>query len=372
MILCSSGVTSLGNYAQSMTLPELLDSLQIPVHLTGGSRIALQFLTILLIMSQVVSLMTLVLRQTTCDRSGSHHHPFLGRCDDDIPAPILTRNHDETPDGHRVTLWDADPGLLPHWWSQLRSLHDRLGVTECLEEGKVIYVCSWYLHGHNLRRCRHHRVLRLDPEWTTWLDIIKETWQDLLLRDQPVELGLVSPHPPAQVFQGHVAHLILSQDLDHVAAHVGIVSAIYRHTGGDIIVQNAHVLPMTISKEETIDLIPARPQCTIRHCDVQVGNTPAQGDVAIPVIDYTSIVVDIFPLSDDVDDFSSFMAAGTRHRPQPVDPHLMDRPTIARQEEVFDEEARTRLIRTALSPRKTLRGATQLSSRSMHHPMKDM
>ena len=76
MILCSSGVTSLGNYAQSMTLPELLDSLQIPVHLTGGSRIALQFLTILLIMSQVVSLMTLVLRQTTCDRSGSHHHPF--------------------------------------------------------------------------------------------------------------------------------------------------------------------------------------------------------------------------------------------------------------------------------------------------------
>ena len=265
--------------------------------------------------------------------------PVLGRCDDDIPAPILTRNHDETPDGHRVTLWDADPGLLPHWWSQLRSLHDRLGVTECLEEGKVIYVCSWYLHGHNLRRCRHHRVLRLDPEWTTWLDIIKETWQDLLLRDQPVELGLVSPHPPAQVFQGHVAHLILSQDLDHVAAHVGIVSAIYRHTGGDIIVQNAHVLPMTISKEETIDLIPARPQCTIRHCDVQVGNTPAQGDVAIPVIDYTSIVVDIFPLSDDVDDFSSFMAAGTRHRPQPVDPHLMDRPTIARQEEVFDEEA---------------------------------
>ena len=95
--------------------------------------------------------------------------PVLGRCDDDIPAPILTRNHDETPDGHRVTLWDADPGLLPHWWSQLRSLHDRLGVTECLEEGKVIYVCSWYLHGHNLRRCRHHRVLRLDPEWTTWL-----------------------------------------------------------------------------------------------------------------------------------------------------------------------------------------------------------
>jgi hypothetical protein len=178
----------------------------------------------------------------------------------------------------------------------------------------------------------------LDPDWTTWLDIIKETWQDLLIREQPVEFGLVSPHPPAQVFQGHVAHLILCQDLDHAAAHVGIVSAIYRHTGGDIIVQNAHVLPMTISKEETIDLIPARPQCTIRQCGVQVGDTPAQGDAAIPVLDYTSIVLDIFPLDDDVDDFTSFMAAGTRLRPQSTEPHLMDRPNLARQEEAHDED----------------------------------
>ena len=264
--------------------------------------------------------------------------PALCRCDDDIPAPIFTRNHDEPLDDNRATPWDADPNLLPPWWSQLRSLHDRLGVTECLEEGKVIYVCSWYLHGHNLRRCRQHRVLRLDPAWTTWLDIIKETWQDLLIREQPVEFGLVSPHPPAQVFQGHVAHLILCQDLDHAAAHVGIVSAIYRHTGGDIIVQNAHVLPMTISKEETIDLIPARPQCTIRQCGVQVGDTPAQGDAAIPVLDYTSIVLDIFPLDDDVDDFTSFMAAGTRLRPQSTEPHLMDRPNLARQEEAHDED----------------------------------
>ena len=76
-------------------------------------------------------------------------------------APIFQKSFLEGPATDPQRLRAADPNALPGWWS--RTVHERHGTTVgCLEEGKVIYVCSWYLHGTRARRSQHFSILCLD------------------------------------------------------------------------------------------------------------------------------------------------------------------------------------------------------------------
>ena len=258
------------------------------------------------------------------------------RFEDEVEAPSFTRLfHDEDPIQRHIN----DPTFLPSWWNQLRSIHERLGHVESLEEGKIIYVCSWYLHGHTRQRSPVSRILRLGPDWNEWLELIKEVWQDQLLREQPVDIGLVMPHPPSTVFQGHVAHLILSQEVDSETASVGIVSAYFRHSSRDAIVQQAHVLPLVINRMIAIDLTSTWTHCAIRQCHVRIGDLSLRDEGhEIPTPWCTSIVTEIFPVEDDLDDYSSFMAAGARSRTQTSPLPVMDRAEAVQQEGDIDEE----------------------------------
>eukprot|EP00435_Cladocopium_sp_Y103_P042425 s1518_g11.t1 len=228
-------------------------------------------------------------------------------------------------------FWAANPAMLPDWWLSLRDLHGRFGSTECLEEGKIIYVCSWYLHGQHLRSSQHSRALKFDSNWAEWLDIIQETWRDQLFQDVPVDIGLIVPNPPSSVFQGHVAHLVLGQQLHDEP--VGIVSGYFRNTRRDVIAQTAQILPAQLTYDEAIDLVPARVQCNFRQCHASLGDQSLQGVQAWPTPHFTSLVVEVFPMDEDVDDFSSFMAAGGRNRRQPDQGSLAERRDIARQED---------------------------------------
>ena len=258
------------------------------------------------------------------------------RFEDEVEAPSFTRLfHDEDPIQRHIN----DPTFLPSWWNRLRSIHERLGHVESLEEGKIIYVCSWYLHGHTRQRSPVSRILRLGPDWNEWVELIKEVWQDQLLREQPVDIGLVMPHPPSTVFQGHVAHLILSQEVDSETASVGIVSAYFRHSSRDAIVQQAHVLPLVINRMIAIDLTSTWTHCAIRQCHVRIGDLSLRDEGhEIPTPWCTSIVTEIFPVEDDLDDYSSFMAAGARSRTQTSPLPVMDRAEAVQQEGDIDEE----------------------------------
>ena len=258
------------------------------------------------------------------------------RFGDEVEAPRLTRAF---PEEDPIQRHINDPTFLPSWWNQLRSMHERLGQVECLEEGKVIYVSSWYLHGHTRQRSPVSRTLRLGPDWSDWLELIKEVWQDQLRREQPVDIGLVMPHPPSTVFQSHVAHLILCQEVHPEVASVGIVSAYFRHSTRDAIVQQAHVLPLFINKMIAIDLTSTWTHCTTRQCHVRIGDLSLREDGhETPTPWCTSIVTEIFPVEDDFDDYSSFMAAGARSRTQPTSMPVMERAEAVQQEGDIDEE----------------------------------
>ena len=258
---------------------------------------------------------------------------FLGENE----APLLSRHAQEEVDQDQVPAWGQDERTLPNWLRELRTLHDRLGAVECLEEGKIIYVCSWYLHPIRASRSTLPRMLRLDQEWQFWLETIKEVWHDFIFQDRPVDIGLVSPNPPADSFRGHVAHLILCQEVS-AEAPTSIMSTIYRSSSRTAIFQLAQILPDTMSASDVIGSASAWRQCSYRQCQVTIGGRPIIDDAATPVPSFTSIVLDVFPENEDDDDYSSFMAAGANTRPNLLPPGpsaIAELPEAAQQEGNF-------------------------------------
>ena len=277
-------------------------------------------------------------RKLTNDISSQQYAPkpnchFLGETE----APLLSHHAQEEHDHDQTPFWGQDERTLPNWLQDLRALHDRHGSVECLEEGKIIYVCSWYLHPTRALRSTVPRMLRLDQEWQFWLETIKEVWHDFILQNLPVDFGLVSPDPPAESFHGHVAHLILCQEVPAIEP-TGIVSTIFRSASRTAILQFAQILPATMFARDVIECASAWRQCSYRQCQVTIGGRPIIDDVAAHVPFFTSIVLDVFPENDDVDGFSSFMAAGVNTRPAllPSGPTaIAELPEAARQEGEF-------------------------------------
>ena len=130
--------------------------------------------------------------------------------------------------------------------------------------------------------------------------------------------------------------MILQQAADGLTS--GIVSGIFRSATHDVIAQSAQFLPDFLYYDIVIDLIPARPQCAVRHCEVIIDNIPlapgAQGHVG----PFGSVVLDVFSLEDDLDDFSSFMAAGSRLRSRTTEMPVHTMKTAARQHEDEDPD----------------------------------
>ena len=203
-------------------------------------------------------------------------------------------------------LIHADPHALPEWWQQLITLRERHGFVEQEDEGSVIYVLTWYLHGTTFRRCDQPRVVRLDQDWTSWLDILRDRWRERIVHTLPVHIGVVSPDPPSSIFQGHAAHLILAQDV--VDESAGVVTGYFRSTRIDALQQSAQILNPFLTRDDAIDAIPASVQCNIRQCFVYLGDVPLLADMQLPTSMFTALTVEVFPPDDDIDDFSSFMA----------------------------------------------------------------
>ena len=224
------------------------------------------------------------------------------------------------------------------WWRDLVQLYDQHECTEFLEEGPVIYVNTWYLHGLHLRRNGQARPVRLDCEWQMWPEILREAWGDRIDHAVPLEIGLVKPSPPASVFQGHIhiAHLILQQAM--LDESTGIVSGVFRSSQRDAITQSAQVLPVVLLRDDMIAAVPAELQCQYRDCQVFAGETPLLLEQPRRATPFSSIVVEVFPLPEDVDDFASFMAAGSTSRSRPTSRSLAELPQVAHQGEVQPED----------------------------------
>ena len=56
--------------------------------------------------------------------------------------------------------WIPNPDTLPAWWADLRRLHDVAAVTENVDEGPVLYLLTWFIHGQLHPQCRDQQRLK--------------------------------------------------------------------------------------------------------------------------------------------------------------------------------------------------------------------
>eukprot|EP00435_Cladocopium_sp_Y103_P016108 s4736_g4.t1 len=101
----------------------------------------------------------------------------------------------------------------PDWLVALDEIFQNHAFVEMEEEGPVMYVLVWFLHGTHNSRCIEPRVARLHGPSFEWRTDLVFTWRDSLRRGESIEFHLVQPDPPKSPWQSHVANILMTQNL---------------------------------------------------------------------------------------------------------------------------------------------------------------
>lgn len=95
----------------------------------------------------------------------------------------------------------------------LQQLWETFAAAEQEEEGRVLYLNTWYTDHMRHRQCQHPRPVRLlAPPWN-WPDQIAEAWDDRVDPDAILDIYLVRPHPRfgSRGAADRVPHVIIVQ-----------------------------------------------------------------------------------------------------------------------------------------------------------------
>ena len=133
------------------------------------------------------------------------------------------------------------PRLLP-WIDTLNQLFAHHSATELLEEGPVLYIQTWYVHGDSHLWCTEPRAVRLTSDFTQWRTAITQAWQNRIQGSLPAEYWVVQPHPPFSPQQGLTVHVIISQFVQSEQAAV-LLTATQDHSASAACQHAAYVLP---------------------------------------------------------------------------------------------------------------------------------
>ena len=117
--------------------------------------------------------------------------------------------------GRRTTRPPTPPShsrFAPGVQRQLEALLQQADLIECEEEGRVMYVTTWYIHHHRARRCYEGSAVRLTHDSNDWLDTILEPWTHMIDHTQTVIVRIVRSTPPCNPWECVQAHLIIEQD----------------------------------------------------------------------------------------------------------------------------------------------------------------
>ena len=100
---------------------------------------------------------------------------------------------------------------LPMWGAGIQSLLQQEGVVDTDDDGKVIFVTSYYLDHLRHPIQEDPRPLRFDEDALDWEAGIRLVWEDLVDPGLPLEVVIVRPDPPQFACQGTVATVIVHQ-----------------------------------------------------------------------------------------------------------------------------------------------------------------
>eukprot|EP00438_Fugacium_kawagutii_P025183 Skav201055 [mRNA] locus=scaffold215:260288:266747:- [translate_table: standard] len=111
---------------------------------------------------------------------------------------------------------------LPRWCQTLQAAIDAFGATELAEEGPVIYIQTFFIHGEWRRTSSERRPVRLDAQVATWKECIADAWDDIFDPDAGAWDYFVV-FPPSFIWpvtEGIACHLIVTQNQLHDEAAI--------------------------------------------------------------------------------------------------------------------------------------------------------
>ena len=215
----------------------------------------------------------------------------------DITRHIVISDQATPPGGiHPNPELDRQPEHVHNLLGQL----EEHGLLEVEEEGRVLYVVTWFLNFPQHARCTASRTVRLTTNFAQWNNDFLRAWRELLEPGQAVEFFLVFPQPPSTRMQPAVLpHLILLQRSPE-ARRAAVITTVDSRFPTDHFDHVALFVPLHAGKQEVIaaadkieDCYPSVSdlQCMTWHGDQQLQDE--QGIVTHHGIAFLLIIQDM-------------------------------------------------------------------------------
>eukprot|EP00435_Cladocopium_sp_Y103_P074222 s126_g47.t1 len=145
-------------------------------------------------------------------------------------------------------------------------------------------ITTWHLDFPHVNACENPRTVLLPTDFTRWLPLIVEAWEDQIDMAWPINLHVVRPNPPATAWQPREqVHLIVLQrsPADQAANLLSIVN----HLDREPVRQRACFAPLDIQKSEVIMRMryieACFPERSSFQCMVWQGDTELVDDLRI-------------------------------------------------------------------------------------------
>ena len=190
------------------------------------------------------------------------------------------------------------PSVPSHdaWIQQLSNRFSQFGLVECLDEGPIAYVTTWYINHQTWATCEESRPVRLlGSDITAWYDQLIDTWRDLIDPSEPVQVHIVSPTPPATETESTLAHVVLEQRSVPLALSAGVLTVIRRGTAHASMYHIAVSIARITTRQHIFHRVHLSDLCHQQNCKIFFGRMLVQNGFLEDLDCGFNLVIDVAP-----------------------------------------------------------------------------
>eukprot|EP00435_Cladocopium_sp_Y103_P053323 s964_g17.t1 len=208
-----------------------------------------------------------------------------------ITGPSYEQPLQDIPDVERPGL---RLGQHAECMEQLHTIWHHYSAVELEEEGRVLYISTWYSDPTRWPQCRSSRPVRLLQDTHTWVDRIAEAWDDRVDPDATLHIYMLTPQPRQNLWDSSVQpHVLLVQHplVDVRSIHFSIVDVLHMSSG---VQQHVGVLPAQPDRDQVLRALRLSDVCQPHSevdCMVWFGDFELRGQYQLPLRDGNSLMV---------------------------------------------------------------------------------
>jgi len=173
---------------------------------------------------------------------------------------------------HRYPLPIAGDEAFSGWTQQLTDLLSSWGFVECVEEGPVAYITTWFISHRLAPRCAESRSVRLiGSDVLLWKEQILDRWNDLLDPSEETVITVVSPTPPGTETESTLAHVIVEQHCVPLTHSAGVISVIRMERAHAYVYHVAVSISRLVTLRHILHQVKLMDLSCLRKCQVAMG-----------------------------------------------------------------------------------------------------